>query len=215
MDQAGLLSPRESQSLATEVQRYLPQVQLQIWIVPSLQGEPIENVSMKAAETWKLGTSREDRGAILLVAIEDRQMRLEVGQGLEGEIPDARAARVLDSTLGPAFRQGQYFEGLVLTARSIYKLAGGDLASLPQTVDGRKIKNKRAPNLFELILTIVFIVLAILSSIFGGRRRSRWGMGPGGGGPWGGGFGGGGFGGGGGWSGGGGGFSGGGASGRW
>jgi uncharacterized protein len=208
IDEVGLLDSTDLRALDAELRSYPPDVQLQVWIVKTLQDEPIESLSIRASSAWKLGTAKGDRGALLLVAIDDRRMRLEVGQGLEGEITDLQASRIIDGVMGPAFRAGDFAGGIREASRQVYTLAGGQIKSFQSS--GRDSSRPKKVSIFPiLIFLFLFVLLRLLG--FGGRRgRSRFYGGFGGGG-----FGGGGFGGGGGWSGGGGGFSGGGSSGSW
>ncbi len=198
--------------------------QLQYLLVPTLDGEPIEDYSMRVAEAWKLGTKGKDDGVLVVVAVKDRKVRIEVGGGLEGGLTDAQSGRIIRSAMVPAFREGRYGEGLYAAGQQILAALGAlpeGMAQAPR----RQVADKTgsipvlgallgflfglgAP--FLVVLVIALIVLRAVAGL-GGRGprgpRSPWG---------GGGFGGGGFsGGGGGWSGGGGGFSGGGASGSW
>jgi uncharacterized protein len=197
-------------------------VQLQYLIVPSLEGEAIEDFSIRAAEAWKLGTKGKDNGLLVTVAVRDRQFRIEVGGGLEGEIPDVLARRIGDQIIGPAFARGRFGDGLYDAGAQLLTLAGAATAEVASHARGRPRGVTGLP-VGGGVLVGIFVILWILGAVlrgFGPRRRSgMWGRGPWGGGPWigggGGGFGGFGGGGGGGWSGGGGGFSGGGASGRW
>jgi len=213
IDEIGLLSPQELQSLSLEISAYPPKIQLQIWILSKLDGEPIESLSIRATDKWKLGTKKEDRGALILIAKDDRAVRIEVGQGLEGDIPDALAGRIIDQVIVPAFRAGRFDDGLRLAARNLYSRAGGDVEALPR-IKNASSRQSRQQNLFLNIIPFLVIVLifGILPRLMMGRRRGVggfWGGGGGfGGGGWGGGSGGG-------WSGGGGGFSGGGSSGNW
>jgi uncharacterized protein len=191
-------------------------VQLQYLVVPLLEGEAIEEYAIRVAEEWRIGTRGKDNGILVLVAVRDRSYRIEVGGGLEGEIPDALARRVGDQILVPAFRAGRFGEGLYDAGAQLLTLAGVAPESVAQHARGRQRGVTRFPSGFGMLFALL-VVLWIVSTVlrgFGPRRRRHlwWG-----GGPWiGGGWGGGGFGGGGGgWSGGGGGFSGGGASGRW
>jgi uncharacterized protein len=189
-------------------------VQLQYLVVRSLEGEPIESFSIRVAEAWKIGSKGKDNGLLVTVAVEDRAWRIEVGGGLEGEVPDALARRIGDRLLVPAFRAGRYADGLYDAGAELLTLAGVAPESVQAHARARTRGVTGLPSGFGVLIAI-FVILWIVSNVFRGfgpRRRSMWG----GGGPWigGGGFGGGG-GGGGGWSGGGGGFSGGGASGRW
>jgi uncharacterized protein len=205
IDQAQVLSASERSQLADQIRSFKEVVQFQIWTLPSLQGESIESLSIRAADQWKLGTASKDNGVLIVLALEDRQVRIEVGQGLEGDIPDVMAGRIIDGWMTPSFRTGNYLEGFQSAIRAIQQLASGqNLPAKPHRRDGT------SQRLFNLLLIIVMLGLFILRAIFPNRFRryshrqyGAWG---------GGGFGG--FGGGG-WSGGGGGFSGGGASGRW
>jgi uncharacterized protein len=192
-------------------------VQLQYLTVASLEGEPIEDYSIRVAEAWKLGTKGADNGILVTVAPAERAWRIEVGGGLEGEIPDALARRVGDHVLVPAFRAGRFGDGLYQAGAELLTLAGVAPEDVQRQMRQRGRGVTGVPAGIGPLLALL-VIGWIVSSAFRGfgprRRRHLWW----GGGPWigGGGFGrGGGFGGGGGWSGGGGGFSGGGASGRW
>jgi uncharacterized protein len=189
-------------------------VQLQYLIVPSLEGEPIEDFSIRVAEAWKLGTREADNGVLVTVAVQDRAVRIEVGGGLEGGLTDAQSSRIIRGTIAPAFQAQRYGEGLYDAGVQIL----GALGALPSGVEPTQRRVQPGSRFSALGLLGFFIAVFVFRVLtgFGPRRRRHlwWG-----GGPWlGGGRGGfGGFGGGGGgsWSGGGGGFSGGGASGRW
>lgn len=192
-------------------------VQLQYLIVRSLEGDALEDFSMRVAEAWKLGDRKAGNGVLVLVAAEERKVRIEVGGGVEGGLTDAQAGRIIRNTIAPAFRQQRYGAGLHEAGVQILAALG----ALPQGVAPRG--GARGPPGLSLLLVLGIVLLllgaVVRSALLGGRRSGFRGRGPWGGGPFiGGGFGGGGFsggGGGGGWSGGGGGFSGGGASGGW
>jgi len=216
VDQAGVLSAREEAQLAELSRRAMaadggtgPQVAF--LIVPSLEGEPIEAYSIRVAEAWKLGTAEKDNGLLFVVSTGDRKMRIEVGGGLEGEITDAQASRIIREILAPAFRANRYGDGLLAAAGTALSYAGVDVGQAP----------RRSPQHGERrgipLVALIFFAMFFLGRILGGRRRGAFwlgaGMGTLGHRHRGGGFGGGGFGGG--FRGGGGGFSGGGASGSW
>jgi uncharacterized protein len=190
--------------------------QLAILTVPTIGNETIETAALKVAEKWKLGTAQQDNGVLILVARDERKIRIEVGQGLEGDLPDVVASRIIREQMIPFFKKGQFSEGILMGASAVaYKL---DPQLVPQDLNF-EIKNwaNWIGNQMPFIMLLFFIFGSLLSRILRGAipyhssgyrsRHGGWG---------GGGFGGGGFGGGGGgWSGGGGGFSGGGASGGW
>jgi uncharacterized protein len=189
--------------------------QLALLSVPSLAGDSIEDYSMRVAERWKLGHKGKDDGLVLLIVPSERAMRIEVGYGLEGVIPDAVAARVVREVLTPAFRQGDFAGGIDAAFAALMQAAGGGgagtAAAPPQP---RSLWGLLGPMLFPFLLFLVVGWMSRGSGLGGllalGMMGSRgWGAGGSRGG--GGGFGGGG----GGFGGGGGGFGGGGASGRW
>lgn len=217
IDETRTLNTTEVRELSARLQSYKDIAQIQVWVTPSLEGESIEGVSIRAVEKWKLGTAKEDNGALIIIALGDRQMRIEVGQGLEGSVPDVIAGRIIDYIMAPKFRGGDFYGGLALAAQEIYVRAGGK--GTPTELKARK---KLKPGWLSLIFNILWIFfilfvftarLGIWGPMFlfsGGGRHGGWGGGggwSGGGGGW--------SGGGGGWSGGGGGFSGGGSSGSW
>lgn len=105
-------------------------VQIAVLTVPSLEGEVLEDYSLRVAESWKLGRGEFDDGALLLIARDERQMRLEVGYGLEGTIPDAYAKRILDDILRPRFRSGDFDGGIMAAVDAMVGLVEGE-DSLP------------------------------------------------------------------------------------
>ncbi len=225
VDEAGLLDAGWRQRLsdlsrAARAREGGTGVQLQYLLVSSLDGEAIESFSMRAAERWRIGTRGKDNGVLVVVARDDRRMRIEVGGGVEGGLTDAQSGRIIRNTMAPAFRERRYGEGLYQAGREILAALGSlpeGMAAPPGRPEPRQIPIPFLGPLIGLLLgmgapfIVGLLVLTIVLRALFGRRRGR--RGPWGG--WGGGGWSGGGGGGGGWSGGGGGFSGGGASGSW
>ena len=189
-------------------------------IFRSLEGESLEDYSIRLAQRWRIGQKSLDNGVILLIFVNDRKMRLEVGYGLEPVIPDIVAGTLIRETLAPRFREQRYAAGIEAAVDAIYgRIAGeaGPKAPAPAASRGRPLSPAAV-----LLLVIIFGVfgVAILSAMRNSSRRAvtaggrGWRSHPpiiyGGGRGWSGGGGGGG-----GFSGGGGGFGGGGASGSW
>lgn len=218
VDLAGVLSRSDqakiSASLLQFKRKYGPQ--LQVLVVPKLENETIETYSIKVVDKWKLGAKGKDNGVLLLVATEDRKVRIEVGRGLEGDLPDALAGRIIRAGIIPFFKQGQIGAGVLVGLGMIAETVGGKLENIPVP---RMRKAKRSGGNLGFLLFLAFFLVG--PRLLGGRRRGGMGSAVLGGmllgsllgGRHGGGFGGGGFGGG--FGGGGGGFSGGGASGGW
>ena len=135
-DYAGLLPPEDTQRLEARLRAFEAKTghQFALLIVPSLGGLPIEEYSIKVVEAWKLGDEKRDDGLLMIIAQQDRKMRVEVGHGLEGDIPDAIAARVVRDVLRPAFQQGQYAYGVAAAFDQLIRAAGGDGEQAPQPV---------------------------------------------------------------------------------
>src|SRR5438105_2871285 len=113
-DQAGALTPDQRAALEQELSSYEDSTgnQFAVLIIPSLQGESLEEYTLKVAERNVIGTKKNDNGLLMLVAIEDRAIRIEVGYGLEGAIPDVTTALIRENEITPRFKQGDYFGGL-------------------------------------------------------------------------------------------------------
>jgi uncharacterized protein len=205
--------------------------QVAVLTLPSLEGDNLEDFSIRVVETWKLGRAGVDDGVLLLVAQKERQLRLEVGYGLEGVLPDALARRIVANVITPRFREGDFTGGIEAGVDTVLQAIRGE--ALPPRV----VAERRTGGAGVLVLILLVILLFFLISLIRGWRRLRRGggtnwssrrgggrgtpwiftTGSGSGSSWGGGSrsswgGGGGFGG---FSGGGGGFGGGGASGKW
>lgn len=212
MDHAGLLSDATEDRITQKLAAHETATTNQVVVVtlPDLGGYAIEERALDLARAWKLGDKDRDNGAVLLVAVAERGIRIEVGYGLEGALTDAIAANIIRGTLQPAFRAGDFDGGIERGVDDMLAAIAGEYVAAPPEPDSFE-------NFDRLVVTILFIIV-LWHLFFGrrGRRRRRGGgfvVGPGSFG--GGGFGGGGGGGGGGFSGGGGGFGGGGASGGW
>ncbi len=206
-DYANMLSPQVKAEIEAKLQQLeaAESTQIAILTVPSLEGDPIEDFSIKVAEAWKIGHKGSDNGVLLIVSQADRKVRIEVGYGLEGKLTDLLAGRIIRNELAPAFKAGQIDVGFVRTVDALIAAVHGEYKAKPEA--------KRSSKPSFPLLTIILLVIYFISQIFRGHRGGGMMSGGLGGGFYGGGgFGGGG---GGGFSGGGGGFGGGGASGDW
>ncbi|MGJ0492704.1 TPM domain-containing protein [Methylobacter sp.] len=244
-DLTGTLSPAQQSRLEQVLMEFEARKgsQIAVLIIPTTQPEAIEQYAMRVAETWKLGRKDVDDGVLLLVAKEDRALRIEVGYGLEGVIPDAVAKRVISEIIIPYFKQNDYFGGIEAGVSRLIRLIDGEPlpppvekdvswsgfedflplgfllvlvgAGLFRMIFGRLLGASIVGGLVGILFWL--IVGSLLGALIAGLFAflfSLGGMRSGGFWPGGGGFGGG-FGRGGGFGGGGGGFGGGGASGRW
>ena len=138
-DFAGLLSAGERQRLEDKLARFEQEKgsQIAILIVPTTQPETIEQYGIRVAETWRLGRKGVDDGVLLLVARDDRALRIEVGYGLEGVIPDAVAKRIIEEIIVPRFRAGDYAGGLDAGVTALMERISGEALSPPRPVESR------------------------------------------------------------------------------
>jgi len=133
-DGASILNGSERQQIESRLMQLNQQgQQVGVCILPSLDGESIEDASLRIAETWKPGFRREDNGALIAVFINDRKMRIEVGYGLESRIPDSVARRIVMEEMRPAFRRGDYSGGIMSAIESISQAALGQSYSRRNT----------------------------------------------------------------------------------
>ena len=196
-------------------------MQFAILTVPTLSGIPVEQAALKVAETWKLGRKDTDQGLLLLIALKEHKIRFEVGQGLEGDLPDVFVFRLITQQMSPLFKQGQVDEAITTAVYQVIKQAHPEFPVGDHLEGYRPHRTYRQHNglhflglPFDLWIILIVVVMSLLISLFRrGGGSGFYGGGWGGGGTFGSGgssgWGGGGF------SGGGGGFSGGGASGDW
>jgi uncharacterized protein len=226
-DYASVMSQEQVKSLESRLTQFEQETghQVAVLTIPTLDGEDIEGFSIRVAENWKIGKKGFDNGVILVVAVKDRRLRLEVGYGLEGVLPDAIAKQITSNYIVPRFRSQDYAGGIIAGIDAVLRVIKNE--PLPESA--RKNGGKEGSELSSFaMIAITLGLFGLLAFAAASRRRNQmwatrgrryppifWG---GGGFGSGGGFGGGGFSGGGGdggFSGGGGSFGGGGASDSW
>lgn len=223
VDQAGLLSPAERQSLDDTLAAHQAQTGNQVVVVTlrSLGGLPIEDYGYQLGRHWGIGEKGKDTGVLLIIAPSERKVRIEVGYGLEGTLTDATARLIIENVIVPAFRSGQFGTGIAAGVGAILKVLAGDTPPVAAKKRVEQRQDEASPLAILLVFVVIFffIVMARRGIVVlpgPGPRGRHWNdRGGWGGGGWGGGGGGGFGGGGGGFGGGGGSFGGGGASGSW
>lgn len=139
--------------------------QIAVLIVPTTQPEAIEQYSIRVAEEWKLGRKGIDDGALLLVAKNDRALRIEVGYGLEGVLPDAITKRIVSDIITPYFSNGDFFGGLQAGVLSMIKVVEGE--PLPAPVSRAGAGGMQSGDVWVLGLILVFIVAPVLRGMLG------------------------------------------------
>ena len=199
-DWAGVFTPGQKMELEARLAEFRQArgVQLAVVALPSLQGGEIDDFAVKLFQQWGLGEKGKDNGVLLLAAIGDRKLRIEVGYGLEGVLNDAKSGRIQDEYVIPRFKEGQYAQGLIAGAEAILQaVRGEELPNPAPQAEGRPV----VVLVVFLIIVVVFVALAKKAARNGGGgggwgsggRSGGWGGGGRSGGFGGGGGGGGGF----------------------
>ncbi len=140
--------------------------QMAVLTIPSLEGEALEEYSLRVAETWQLGRAEQDDGLLMLIARDDRKMRIEVGYGLEGDLTDAQAGRILNNILRPAFRGGDFGGGIEAGVDAVIGTLQGEDVIPPDPEPSPASDISDAPWLFRIFfLGIFLLVVGSFSSV--------------------------------------------------
>jgi uncharacterized protein len=142
--------------------------QIAVLIVPTTDGEPIEQFSLRVAEAWKVGRKKIDDGALVVIAKNDRRLRIEVGYGLEGALTDVTTKRIIDEVITPRFKEGEFAGGISAGIDRIIGVINGEKLPEPEP------PHWRSPGAFgsidpfnPFLLFFVFVVGSVLRSALG------------------------------------------------
>lgn len=163
-DLTGTLSSYQKSDLENQLAAFEKKKgsQVVVLIVPTTQPEEIEQFTIRVAEKWKIGRKGVDDGVILIIAKEDRKLRIEVGYGLEGAIPDIYAKRIIENVIVPNFRSGDFDRGVREGVNAIISLIEGE--DLPIVTESKTERTKNSnPSVF--ILMIGWFVLSFLKAV--------------------------------------------------
>lgn len=165
IDQTGTLDAAQRQALESQLAALEQRKgsQLAVLIVPTTGDEVIAQYSLRVVESWKLGRKGIDDGVLLLVAKDDHKMRIEVGKGLEGPIPDAIANRIMDEDIVPKFRADDYAGGLQAGVARITRLIDGE--PMPPPRPDRSFDKSHRFN--PAVLVVAFVVANVCRGLFG------------------------------------------------
>jgi len=161
-DQAGLLD-EDFEGQLEERLRLLEEetgAQVVVLTIPSLEGDPLEDFSIRVVETWKLGRADADDGVLILVARDERRMRIEVGYGLEGVLTDAQSGRIIDHLMAPRFREGDFNGGVGAAVEAVSSAIRGEPVGIPEKRAQSSGVNP-ASFIFLLIFGLPFIGTAL------------------------------------------------------
>jgi uncharacterized protein len=139
--------------------------QVVVLTLPSLEGEPVEDFSLRVVEAWKLGKKGKDNGVLFLISKQDRRMRIEVGYGLEGNLTDLESSRILDNVVAPYFRNGDFGGGIEHGVDAILASLKGQEVVPPDTgaQDGRTPGEKALTGIIFALVLGVFSLAALFS----------------------------------------------------
>jgi uncharacterized protein len=164
-DQTGTLSASERQALESKLRDWEARTtnQLAVLIVPTTAPEPIEQYTLRVAEAWKIGQKGKDNGAILLVAKNDKRIRIEVGYGLEGVLTDITSRRIIAENIAPEFSKGNFAAGINAGVDRIIEVVGAG-EPLPALTPQRRTAPARHFD-FGTMLIVLLVAVPVLGSV--------------------------------------------------
>jgi len=139
--------------------------QIAVLLIPSLEGDSLEDYSIRLAEKWKIGQQGRDNGAILLIVKNDRKLRIEVGYGLEGALPDALAGTIIRNEISPRFREGQFYQGIDAGVNAVIAATKGEYKASP------KRKRSQMEAWIPFLIAGAFLVFFMLAASRARRRQ--------------------------------------------
>ncbi len=168
-DYGGMLSPEAVQNIETKLAAFeqSDSTQIVVLTIPTLAGENIEGYSIKVAEAWKIGQKGKDNGAILLIAKQERKLRIEVGRGLEGKLTDLVSGRIIRNDIAPYFKSGNFDGGIESGVSALIAVVKGEYQASPRELRHDK---RSAPPVFTLLLffLVACIFMGAISRVLGG-----------------------------------------------
>ncbi len=170
-DLTGTLSQNDVAQLDAKLKAFEAEKgsQIAVLIVPTTQPEDIAQYSIRVVDAWKIGRKKQDDGVLILVVKDDHKMRIEVGRGLEGAIPDLYAKRIIDEEMSPRFKQGDFYGGINAATDKVTGLINGEqLAPPARQRDGMHLGGQNA--LATFLFTTMFLTIffsGLLGRFFG------------------------------------------------
>lgn len=160
-DYGGMLPPEAERRLETLLKELEEKDSTQVVVltVPSLDGDSLEDFSMRVAERWKIGRKGLDNGAILVIARDDRKVRIEVGYGLEGRLTDLTAGRIIRDRIVPEFRAGRFDQGVLNGVVALTEVVRGEFQAPAQPPTGPAASG--VEDLMPFVLVFIFLVFML------------------------------------------------------
>ena len=160
-DYAGMLSPETKSRLENKLTSFERDQSTQIVVltIPSLQGDDIDQFAIKVAENWKIGQKGKDNGVILILAKAERKVRIEVGRGLQGVLPDITAGQIIRNTMRPYLKDGNFDQGISVGIDAIIAATKGEFKAVPG--EQKKQPQSKSPSLITLLLILAVGMLIV------------------------------------------------------
>jgi uncharacterized protein len=158
-DLAHLLSPESSQQLEQKLDGFERETSNQVVVltIPSLQGDEIDPFSIRVADAWKIGQKGRDNGVLLIIAQAERKVRIEVGMGLQGALPDITTGRIIREVMRPYLKSGNFDQGVTAGVDSIIAATKGEFKGTGQPT-GNRVAKKSSPSFLLMLLGAVVAV---------------------------------------------------------
>jgi len=171
-DLAGVLTPEQVAGLEERLRQFeaSDSTQIAVLVIPSLEGEALEDYSARVATAWRLGQKGRDNGALLFISMKERKIRIEVGYGLEPTLTDALSSRIIRNEIAPRFRDGDFPGGVDAGVTAIMQAVRGDYQASPES-EGRSQHRGGSGNGYQFLVFLLAPMLWVLGS------TGKWGGG--------------------------------------
>ena len=172
VDNAGLLSSSEKEELSSYLESLedTTGAQIAVLTVSTLAGDSLESFGIRVADEWKLGRKDEDDGAILLVALAERKIRIEVGYGLEDKLTDMKCGLIIRNVIAPYFQNGDYGGGIAAGVKNMVGIVAGDEELVSKRVADENLSTDSIP----IIAFIIFFLINVLFAMISARHNRRY-----------------------------------------
>ncbi|MCS7078393.1 MAG: TPM domain-containing protein, partial [Bacteroidia bacterium] len=177
-DFVGVLHAAEKQQLEEKLTHFEEQTSNQIFVLiyPSLQGKAIEEFTHEVARKWRIGQKDKNNGVLLAIFVNERKIRIEVGYGLEGALPDITAKQIIENNIKPALRSNHYYQAIEAGTTAIIQATKGEYTGTGQSAYKTKSAHKKRSGvgLFTMIFVVGLIILIFISAIRSMSRNGRY-----------------------------------------
>ncbi|MFC1523369.1 TPM domain-containing protein [Thermodesulfobacteriota bacterium] len=167
-DYAEMISPQSEAKIERALQSFdmSDSTQVAILTIPSLEGDPLEDFSIRTVDAWKIGQQSKDNGVLLLIVKNDRKIRIEVGQGLEGVLTDLLSGRIIDNVISPSFKAGKFDQGIESGTAAIIQATRGEFK-------GGRVPRSGIDGAGKAVMTMKLLFFCAIAVAFLGSK-SKW-----------------------------------------